>query len=222
MKNEVNPEDVHKQALSLKSLKLQVGLAIQIQHQTAGAVKEEAQYLATLGEKGVMVGPPKSGEKNMLEVGHEYLVCGFTGQYDFSFTSKVMQTYEQPFVYSLLDYPQTINARLVRRAMRIKTVLPAKLKSSLKAQPLDVTLIDLSHCGAMAHSPKPLGSFGDVVYLLLSIEFEGNRVDLTIPSSISYSNKAAYDEGVNIGLSFKTTSHTDKLMLYFLEQSANE
>ena len=220
MKNETNPASA--QALSLKSLKLRAGLALQIKRQAAGALKEEAQYLATLGEKGIMVGPPQSDVKNTLEVGHEYVVSGFTGQYDFSFASKVLQTYEQPFVYALFDYPATIDARLVRRAMRIKMALPAKLKSSLQVQPLDVTLIDLSHCGAMAHSPKPLGAFGDVVYLLLSIEFEGSMVDLIIPSTICHSNKAANGEGVNIGLSFKTTSHSDKLMLYFLEQSAND
>lgn len=200
---------------------MRVGLALQAQSVVAGARKEEVQFLAAVDLKGLMLGPFRSGEKIALTSGLEYNIQGFTGQYDFSFNTTVIQTFDKPFAYALLEYPDIVSARLVRRAMRMKTSFPARVAPAGQSEPVGVTLIDVSHCGAMVHSPVPLGGFGDVLNLALSIDFEGDLVNLSIPSTICHSRKSDHDDGTNVGLAFKPNSKDDKLMLYFLEQSSH-
>lgn len=210
------------QAVSLKSLRLRPGLALQTQGTGSGARKEEAQFLAAIESKGVMVGPHSAGAKSSMQAGAEYLVRGFTGQHDFAFKAKVIQTFEQPFAYALLAYPSVVEARLVRRALRLKTSRPAKVTLPGQSAPLAVTLIDVSNCGSMVHAPIALGAIGEVVTLALNVEFEGDAVALTIPATICHSNKAEQGDGVHVGLAFKPNSKSDKLLLHFLAQSSND
>src|ERR1035437_8629164 len=137
MTNNSSPETHPTQTLGFKALKLRVGLALQAQGVAAGARKEEAQFLAAVDLKGIMLGPYRSGDTIALTSGSEYIIRGFTGQYDFSFNTKVIQTFEKPFIYALLEYPPTVNARLVRCAMRMKTSFPAKIIPTDRSAPLD-------------------------------------------------------------------------------------
>lgn len=222
MTNNTASESNPVRTLGFRALKLRVGLALQAQSVVAGARKEEVQFLAAVDFKGIMLGPYRSGETITLTSGSEYTIQGFTGQYDFSFNAKVIQTFDKPFAYALLAYPDIVSARLVRRAMRMKTSFPARVTPADQSPPVGVTLIDVSHCGAMVHSPIPLGAFGDVLNLALSINFEGDLVNLSIPSTIRHSRKSDPDDGMNVGLAFKPNTKDDKLMLYFLAQSSND
>ena len=210
------------QQLSLKVLRLRPGQAIQTQSPEAGAPKEEAQFLAGIEGKGVMVGPFQSSLKSTLEPEAYYFISGFNGQYDFSFLSQVLQVFEQPFPYALMTYPPSVDARLVRRAMRMKTSHPATVSSSDLNEVLAVTLVDISHCGAMVHSTSTLGSVGNEINLAFSVDFEGELVNLSICSTICHSTRAGDDDSVNVGLAFKPISKSDKLLLYFLAQTSND
>ena len=210
------------QNLDFRALKLRAGLALQVQKAGNGAKHEEAQFLGAVDGKGIMVGPYHSGDSIALACDHQYSVRGFTGQHDFSFEARVLQTFEKPFVYALLEYPQKVSAHLVRRALRMKTSHPAKAWPTNQTRPIDVTMIDVSHCGAMVHSPVPLGTFGEVIDLALSIEFDGAPVKLNVPSTICHSRRSDHDGGTHVGLSFKPNTKDDKLMLYFLAQSSAE
>jgi len=210
------------EAISFKALKLRAGLALQVQATDDGSRGQDAQFLAAVGQKCIMVGPFRTGEKIHLKVGVEYLIKGFNGQYDFSFNAKVVQNFEQPFAYALMEYPTTVNARLVRNAMRMKTSMPASATPAGQNQALDITVIDLSHSGAMVHSPTPLGGFGDVVNLALPFVFENEPINLMIPSIICHSYKREDGVGLNVGLAFKPNSRNDKLMLHLLAVSTSD
>lgn len=208
--------------IGLRALKLRPGIALQTQGLAPGSTKDEAQFLAAIEGKGVMVGPHgAAGGKSRLQPGAEYLVRGFTGQYDFSFSAQVIQTFEVPFAYALLVYPGVVQARMVRRSMRMKTSLPAKVSLPDKASFIEGTLIDVSTFGAMVHLPTTVGAMGDLLNLSVSVDFEGEPVHLTIPSTICHSNKAE-PEGVNVGLSFKAVSQSDKLILHYLAQTSTD
>ena len=211
------------QTLTLKALRLRASQTLQIHSESAGASKEEVQFLAAIENKGVMVGPHSTnGVKNTLEPGAEYTVRGFNGQYDFSFTTRGIQIFEQPFVYAMLAYPDAVEARLVRRALRLKTTHPAKVIQPDQPDPLEVTLIDVSRFGSMVHSPATLGMVGNFVDLSFLMEFEGDSVNLSIPSKICHSNKSTPDSGFNVGLAFQPASNSDKLLLHFLAQSSSD
>lgn len=220
MTNDSSAPPLATDIVDLKALRVRVGLALQAQSLVNDGTREELQFLAAVGQKGIMVGPFRSGEQVALKTGSEYRIRGFTGQHDFSFTAKVAQTFDKPFAYALLEYPMVVNARLVRRAMRIKTSIPARMMSKDKHQSQDVTLIDLSPLGTMVHAPATVGAFGDTVHLALHVPFDGELVELTIPSTICHSTRCEGDEGIHVGLAFKPSTRDDKLMLHFLAQSS--
>ena len=220
MPNDTNHAPITE--VGLRSLKLRPGLALQTQGVKPGSPKLEAQFLAAIEGKGVMVGPHAAfSGKSPLKAGDEYTVQGFTGQHDFSFRAQVIQTFEVPFVYALLVYPKAVQARLVRRSLRMKTSLPAKV-SLAGGGAIHATLVDVSPFGAMVHAPSSVGAIGDLVSLAVGVDFEGELVGLEIPAKLCHSHKADAGDGVHVGMAFKTVSQRDKLILHYLAQSSTE
>jgi PilZ domain len=209
--------------VGLRSLKLRPGVALQTQGVAPGSPKLEAQFLAAIEGKGVMVGPQAaSSGKSLLKAGDEYTVQGFTGQHDFSFKAQVIQTFDVPFVYALLVYPKVVQARMVRRSMRMKTSLPATVSLPGGSRVVSAMLIDVSPFGAMVHAPGIVGVIGDLVNLAVGVDFEGELVNLAIPAVLCHSHQADAGDGVHVGLSFKTVSQRDRLILHYLAQSSTD
>lgn len=221
MPNDTNHAPVNE--VGLRSLKLRPGVSLQTQGVKPGSPRLEAQFLAAIEGKGVMVGPhAASSGKSPLKPGDEYTVQGFTGQHDFSFKAQVIQTFEVPFVYALLVYPKVVQARQVRRSLRMKTSLPAKVSLPGGSSAIGATLVDVSPFGAMVHAPSTVGAIGDLVNLAVTVDFEGEPVNLEIPAALCHSHKAEAGDGVHVGMSFKTVSQRDKLILHYLAQSSTE
>ena len=210
--------------LPLRALRLRPGMALQTRRIIEGACKKESLFLAAIEGKGVMVGPvgPDSA-KTGLEEGEVCIVRGFTGQHEFSFLSRVLQTFEQPFAYALLQYPKHADARLVRQSMRIKTSMPAVVSQpdddSGQATASNATLIDLSTAGAMVRSATRAAAVGADVTLSFSVDFDGAPVHLTLRCTICHSSAAREHDGFFIGLAFKVMTQHDKLVLHYLTES---
>lgn len=221
MPNDTNQAPITE--VSLRSLKLRPGVALQTQGTSPGSPRIEAQFLAAIEGKGVMVGPHgATGGKSPLKAGEAYTVRGFTGQHDFEFTAQAIQTFEVPFAYALLVYPAAVRARLVRRSLRMKTSLPARVALPGGSSFVEATLIDVSPYGAMVRAPTTVGAIGDLVNLAVGIDFEGEAVKLEIPAALCHSHKAEAGDGVHVGMSFKTVSQRDKLILHYLAQQSTE
>ena len=219
-----DPENVAR--LPFKSLGLRAGMALQTRRLVEGASKKESQFFGAIESKGVMVGPlGPDGVKTELEEGEVCVVRGFTGQYEFSFLSKVLQTFESPFAYALLAYPAQVDARRVRQSMRTKTSWPTRVK--LPAAPgiahgetCNVTLLDLSLQGAMIEASSPLGTIGDVIGVHMNVRVDEAPAILNVAARICHSNKSNGGTAHFIGLAFKDTTQQDKLLLHYLTQSA--
>lgn len=211
--------------LPLKALGLRTGMALQTRRLVEGASKKESQFFGAIENKGVMVGPIGSdGEETGLTSGDICVVRGFTGQYEFSFLSKVLQTFEKPFIYALLAYPAQVDARLVRKSLRTKVSWPCMVElasGAAGAEPrkLAVTLIDLSLAGAMIKTETTLGSVGDLIGLYLEVTFEGESMPLKLSATICHSNKASYEAAFFVGMAFKGLSKQDKLVLHYGTQA---
>ena len=209
--------------LPLRALGLKPGMAMQTRRIVEGAKKKESQYFGAIEGKGVMVGPlGTEGAKTELETGEVCVVRGFTGQYEYSFLTKVLQTFEQPFAYALLTYPAQVDARLVRQSMRIlcswpTTVSVPQANGSLSTQ--DVTLIDLSTSGAMIKASSQLTAMGAHVRLTLSVLVDKAPLDLSLEASVCHNNRATYEDAHFVGLAFKGLTAHDKLVLNYLTQS---
>ncbi len=211
--------------LPLKALGLRTGMALQTRRVVEGASKKESQFYGAIEGKGVMVGPlGADGSQTGLEEGEVCVVRGFTGQYEFSFLSKVLQTFEKPFAYALLAYPAQVDAKLVRQSMRVKTSWPTTVllpgaDGASSAQPLEVTLIDISMAGAMIKAPLALAAIGETITVAMTAEVDNLPVQLSLMGAVCHNNKAGGEDAFCIGLAFKNLSQQDKLLLHYLTQT---
>lgn len=206
-------QDVVK--VPLKQLNLRPGIALQVRRLVEGASKTEAQLLGAIEKRGIMVGPQgPEGEDTGLREGEVCIVRGFTGQHEFSFISKVLQTYVQPFVYALLAYPDTADARQVRQSMRTRTRWPVTLLIGGKTIPGHV--IDLSPQGAMVSTSEATAAVGQLISLTIAAVVENQATPLPLKAVVCHSHRAMSGEGHFTGMAFQGLSHQDKLVLHYL------
>nr|WP_295773388.1 PilZ domain-containing protein [Rhodoferax sp.] len=214
--------------LPLKALGLRTGMALQTRRLVEGASKKEAQFYGAIEGKGVMVGPlGPEGVKTELLDGEICVVRGFTGQYEFSFLSKVLQTFQKPFAYALLAYPAQVDATLVRQSMRTKTSWPSTVhvppkNGSADAGVQDASLVDISLQGAMIKTGSALATVGEMVTLGITVTFDNAPVQLNLAASICHNNRGTNDSAFYIGLAFKNLTQHDKLVLHFVTQAPQQ
>ena len=206
--------------MPLKALGLRTGMALQSRRLVDGATKKECQFFGAIESKGVMVGPMgPDGVKTELDEGEVCVIRGFTGQYEFSFLSKVLQTFEKPFAYALLAYPAQVDARLVRQSMRVKKSWPTMVQLPTTEALQEVKLLDISIQGAMVEAASGLAALGDVITVLIDTEVDGTPAQLRVGARICHNNKAAGGTTHFVGLAFKDLTQQDKLLLHFLTQA---
>jgi len=214
--------------VSFKTLRLRPGMFMQAQSTGKGAPRYDAQFLGIIEGKGVMVVPDGVlSLKHGMQAGEEFIIRGFTGQYDFSFASTVIRIFDYsyrdpPLAYALLSYPETVEARQVRGALRVRASLPVTVWSNKGTNPVAATFMDLSVAGALVNSPTPLGVAGDSANLTFSIDFEDEKLELVIPATICRSLKSNSEDGFLTGVLFKNISRNDKLALYYFVMSSVE
>ena len=213
------PTDVPEvNRLPLRALGLRVGMALQTRRLVEGASKKESQYFGAIEGKGVMVGPLGSdAEQTGLTEGEVCVVRGFTGQYEYSFLSKVLQNFEKPFVYALLAYPPQVDARLVRQSMRTKQSWPTKFCGT--DGDTSVTLVDISTAGAMIKASTALAAIGASIMVSMEVSVDGAPMTLRLQAKVCHNNKATYEPVYFIGMAFQNVSREDKLVLHYLTQT---
>lgn len=206
------------QDLPLRSLKLRPGMSVQVLRESGTDGPREAQFLAAIDSRGVMVGPHGSqGTPLDLKPGESYVIRGFTGQYDFAFSSKALQNFDEPFVYALLAYPACVHARLVRKALRMRTSVPARATGTGASTAQEVTIIDLSTGGALLRAPAALGGVNSPVGLSFNVAVDETPMGVTLAAAICHSAPAE-GGGFNVGVVFRNVSANDKLVLHYLSQ----
>ena len=212
---EADTETVHR--LPLKALGLRSGMPLQTRRLVEGTSKTEAQFFGAIEGKGVMVGPASTdAEQTGLTSGDVCIVRGFTGQFEFSFLSKVLQTFEKPFAYALLAYPAQVDAKRVRQSLRTKVAWPAAVRLNANAPFQPAALVDLSLHGAMVRSEIPLGGVGDAITLQLKGDMEALPITVQLQAHICHHSRPPGQQTYIAGMAFKDISATDKLQLHYL------
>lgn len=208
--------------VSLKTLRLRPGVALNIQRMREGAPVIGAKFIAAIEGKGVMLTPSgMDSHKTEIIVGETYLIQGFTGQTDFSFSAPVLNVFKAPFAHALLAYPATVKAKHVRKSMRMKTAFPATISLRGQGNPLEVSIVDISTDGAMIISPGFLGGVGSLFDLVVPIKFDDVDTRLNIETKLRHRTSTG-DEGGRIGLSFENLSLEHKLLLNFFVGKISE
>ena len=203
--------------ISLRALKLRPGMFLQTQRMETNSPNYEAQFLGVIEGKCIMVVPVGTFSiKTGMKAGDTFVIRGFTGQYDFYFTSKVIQafdfTFREPcYAYAVLSWPEAVEARKVRNSLRIRTSLQATLTgvASREAQP--VTILDLSADGALVQSGDSAGAIGDLVSLEFSMGEDGALSYVVAVARICHIHIG--DEGCQSGLLFETIAPSDRMLI---------
>lgn len=213
------PDDLNSGELlevSLKELRLRPGLSLEVQGTRKGVPVYEAKFVAAIEGKGVMLTPSGTDSiKTEIVPGEEYVIRGFTGQSDFTFTTPALNVFKAPFSHALFAYPATVSAKKVRKSMRMKTALPATISPRGDNNPLQVSIIDLSVSGAMILSPRSLGVIGSLLDLAFPIKIDDAGDSLDIVVKLCH-NTPAEDGQRKIGLSFENLSQEHKLLLNYV------
>lgn len=208
---------------NFESLKLRPGTVLQIQQSAQSIPVCEVKLLAAVVAKGVMVSIKcDSGTRNSLQVGETYLIRGFSGQVDFSFSSQATQVFQEPIPYAMFTYPAAVEAKPVRNAIRTQIALPATTCLQGKNMPMSVTVIDLNMAGAKLYSAARIGPPGEDVNLVFAVDFEQKAIDLALLSTIRYTVKSDSGDGYNIGVEFKDVSQEHKLVLHYVATHRND
>ena len=209
-------------SLNLTKLRLRAGTPLKFRSMAKGTSEAEVelQLLGIIEGKGVMVTPNSTIHTiPALKIGENYKISGFSGQYAFSFSAQVMQAFVAPMAYTLLSYPNSIDAKLVRNSIRSKASLPATVSPHGKSESVAVMMMDLSVGGTMINSPISLGQRGDDVDIAFTVKFEANNLNLTVSGTICHSAPIDTGQGYRIGLLFKDLTQNDKLILHYIVQS---
>ncbi len=208
--------------LPLKTLGLRSGMTIQTRKLGAGAEKKDRQFFGAIEGKGVMVSNINADSGDVeFAIGDSCLVSGFTGQFEFTFLTRVVQTFDKPFVYALLEYPALSDARRVRQSMRVQTSLPATVRMTENpdhSDDVNVTVMDISDTGAMIKAPSEFGGLGEHIYLTIVAKVDGEIAEVTLHSRVAHTRMAATEGEYLIGLAFKNVQSHDKMVLHFLSR----
>ena len=121
MSNDTTPKKNH--AINFPTLKLKAGTWLNLRSQGVGVANCQVEYVAALHGRSILVAQPASTtSKRGLLVGDHYLVRGFNGTSEFTFTSEVSALQSEPFAYAHLTYPDLVEVLVVREALRVNVL----------------------------------------------------------------------------------------------------
>lgn len=204
--------------MPLKALRLRAGMFLQTQRLEKNSPTYEAQFLGAIEGKCLFVVPVGTFSiKTGMKANESFVIRGFTGQYDFQFTAKVIQafdfTFREPaYAYAVLSFPDVVQARKVRNSVRIKTSLPATASPRSGGAASEVRIVDLSVDGALLSSAADLGATGDLVNLAFSIGVDEDLTYIEALARVCHCHRGP-DDAILTGVLFENIGDRDRLRI---------
>jgi len=197
--------------VSLQELRLKPGTELIMIDSKAKPLPHKTQFVAIFVGKSLLVTlMVDDTNKIAMREGENYLIKGFTGKYDFSFYSDVLQVDKSQF-NARMSCPLSVSVKLVRNQLRAGLSLSTSITN--KSVTSTVVVTDLSPGGAGIFSKVPLGTIGELLQMKVPVVFEKNNIVLELTSEICHIVQT--DQGIKTGVEFVKTSQHDKLMLHY-------
>ena len=214
----MNIDAKHENAsVDFSVLKLKPGTWLKLQNMENAKEAYSVEFVASVHQSILYVAMADvAAEKIRLKFGDQFMVRGFNGVRDFSFTTKVLEVQIKPFVNIHLTYPAFVDSRVVREALRMSTSLPVSVLLAGTSQLIAAQVNDLSVAGALIESTSPLGEVGAHIGLNLRTRFESSETELHLKATIRHVEHSEMNGTFRNGVEFIDIGREDKLVLYYL------
>ncbi len=200
--------------VSLQQLRIKPGLELTLLDKSGRILSHKAQFVAAFENGVLLTFPMDDHEQIEMRTGESYHFSGFTGKFNFTFTSEAIRVDHRQF-NALVSHPPLAAAHFVRKNLRAELMLPATILSAGGNHPVPVVISNLSIAGAGIDSSEPLGEIGDEVTLLLQVKFERKKEDLKLAAIVRHITETGGAHRSRTGLDFVDTSQNDKLLLHY-------
>ena len=202
--------------VSFESMKLQVGMRLQMTQRTSG--RDRVSYTALIGyvpnEFLLMRVPQENGLSIPVVEGETIRFRVFCGLSVYSFSSEVETIFLSPRNYMVLSFPREIAALALRRSMRVRVDMPVMLNSNATA-----VLSDLSVTGAQVTAEMQMACAGDRLSMAFSFRTKPAntevrlQVDGVVQSVRQRPSREAEAGLVDHGVLFDSLGENDAVML---------
>jgi hypothetical protein len=202
-----------KEIVSFDDIRLKVGDTMQMQ--TLGTVETthySVRYMGAVKDVSLLTTVPIIDHEPMwMRFNGEYVFRVLAGSHIYAFIARLIKPRAHPFPYAHFSYPETVEARRVRRSPRITLHLESQAEEA-DGTTLPLTFIDLSLHGAMVETDGPLGVTGDTVHVSLPIYLTEVNRKLNLAADI---RSVVAGEPTKYGLEFHKLADEDVLLLHF-------
>lgn len=161
-------DSLQKRSCRFEELNLQVDHRLQIEPATARLGEHfYTRLLGYLKGSSLIVKLPTSWDGAVpLGEGDVVTVRGFSGRIAYAFSSDILKIRYAPYPYCHLSFPPEIQGVEIRKALRVRVNIPARLINvNESGSAYEATISDLSTLGVQLNSTDDLGKMGDNVTL---------------------------------------------------------
>lgn len=215
-----------KETVGFEQIPLRIGELMRLTPQEPATPAEHhtVQYIGALPGKGLITSLPVFDDKGLwMPPGTTYVIRVLSGTHVYAFTTQVIRARATPYPHVHFQYPMEVQARKVRRSLRVGMNLTVELIDA-DGKTLPTTLLDLSMHGARLESRVSLE--GDQVQLLLPIQLEEAQNQIALKARIRNQKameKVGVGEVVRLGVEFEHLEKPDALLLhYFIDHAIAE
>ncbi|MFA5081767.1 MAG: flagellar brake protein [Hydrogenophilaceae bacterium] len=202
-----------RQVVSFDSIRLKVGDTLQMQAVgTAETTHYGVRYMGAVKDASVLFTLPIIDHEGMwMRLNGEYVFRTLTGSHIYAFVARLLKPRAHPYPYAHFSYPESVEARRVRRSPRIKLQLASEAEKA-DATTVAITFLDLSLHGALVEADGPLGAAGETVRVTLPVHLSEVNRKLTLEADI---RNVFEGERPRYGLEFHRLDDDDVLLLHF-------
>ncbi len=179
------------------------------------------RLLGFLKGGSILVKLPTSWQGNApLKEADVVTVRGFSGRIAYAFTADVLKIRYSPYPYCHLSFPTEIQGAEIRKAVRVRVDIPAKLTNPrLHGETsLDGTISDLSALGIQMDFVALPGAVGDTVSLAFRFWLQPNDYEVNFTASGIIQSAAPNEDatGWQCGIRFQGMRSTEAILLQHL------
>ena len=207
----------HK-GFSFADMHLAVGDRLQIECPAGtGLGRAFVRVIGYMDHLSILVTAPVAGNRRIDLVENDLVVVRvFSRENAFAFRASVLRACRLPFHYVHLSFPESIQGSVIRKATRVRTVLPVTVSVEQPgAETTPGTVLNISASGLLLRTRAALGDRGSPVRLQFELPLHGIDTRLEVDASIRNVREDADEEGIEYqyGVDFHELQPSDHMVV---------